>query len=87
MQDRTQLLFSRVDIDRQPGGCGGSRMMVAGDIKTEKGLGVKNADVILRSNQAGMEKQRLTDASGDYVFGDLPVMVDYHITGRNATTG
>lgn len=57
-------------------------MMVAGDIKTEKGLGVKNADVILRSNQAGMEKQRLTDASGDYVFGDLPVMVDYHITGK-----
>ena len=29
-----------------------------------------------------MEKQRLTDASGDYVFGDLPVMVDYHITGK-----
>ena len=29
-----------------------------------------------------MEKQRLTDISGDYVFGDLPVMVDYHITGK-----
>lgn len=57
-------------------------MMVAGDIKTEKGLGVKNADVILRSNQAGMEKQRLTDGNGDYVFGDLPVMVDYHVTGK-----
>lgn len=57
-------------------------MMVAGDIKTEKGLGVKNAEVTLRSVQAGMEKQRLTDASGDFVFGDLPVMVDYHVKGK-----
>lgn len=57
-------------------------MSVGGDIKTEKGLGVKNVAVKLRSNQAGMEKQRLTDVSGDYMFGDLPVMVDYHITGE-----
>ncbi|MBK7220152.1 MAG: T9SS type A sorting domain-containing protein [Saprospiraceae bacterium] len=68
-------------VDNQ-GACGGSRMSVGGDIKTEKGLGIKNVAVKLRSNQAGMEKQRLTDVSGDYMFGDLPVMVDYHITGE-----
>ncbi|MBL0083236.1 MAG: hypothetical protein IPP37_12780 [Saprospiraceae bacterium] len=39
-------------------------MSVGGDIKTEKGLGIKNVAVKLRSNQAGMEKQRLTDVSG-----------------------